>query len=460
MFRARLIFPIWDEQERVVGFGGRAMGDEQPKYLNTGDTPLFNKSKILYALPYARRKIAAERKALLMEGYMDVIAAHQAGFTNAVAGMGTSLTEENARRLARLVPEDPKVVLVYDADKAGIKATLTASELLEKEGAQVLVARLPAGEDPDSLLRAGGVDRFQRTIDDAVGRVEYQLERIVAKADETTDAGRALKLRQIVAILASVPTRSERDVYVEKVWRHHPSSAHGAPSAKEQLHRDAEAYLRSKGRPRKAADPAQPAAPEKPVGAAVEELSRREQRFNESGGTRKNGFRKDWRDRPHAIEPPPQAMAPITKEERAERQIMRALAEPDWASTVLRCIPEEDLPSEEGRRFYRFVRDHDVSSEGGAAELARMLMVEEEESFSSVILGRLQESNALLANEPITDLALKECVAVLRKHRIKALREELERFVQDKNVLTPEDQDRVDEIHKTLWQLKSPQTGS
>jgi DNA primase len=98
MFRHRIIFPIHDEQERIVGFGGRALGDMQPKYLNTGETPVFAKSRLLYGLPFARRKIAAAGYTLLMEGYMDVVAAHQADFSNALATLGTSLTEEHARK--------------------------------------------------------------------------------------------------------------------------------------------------------------------------------------------------------------------------------------------------------------------------------------------------------------------------------------------------------------------------
>src|SRR5262249_2518711 len=150
MFRNRIIFPIHDEQQRIVGFGGRAFEEDQPKYLNTGETPVFNKSRLLYGLPFARKKIGEEQQTLLMEGYMDVVAAHQAGFVNAVATLGTSLTDEHAKKLSRLAPT---VVLVYDADAAGIKATLKASELLEKEEVGVRVVRLPHGEDPDSLIK-------------------------------------------------------------------------------------------------------------------------------------------------------------------------------------------------------------------------------------------------------------------------------------------------------------------
>src|SRR5262249_48329810 len=130
MFRNRIMFPIHDEQQRIVGFGGRAFGDDQPKYLNTAETPVFNKSRLLYGLPFARKKIGEEQKTLLMEGYMDVVAAHQAGFLNSVATLGTSLTEEHAKKLSRLAPA---VMLVFDAKADGLKGTVKASGLLGKE---------------------------------------------------------------------------------------------------------------------------------------------------------------------------------------------------------------------------------------------------------------------------------------------------------------------------------------
>lgn len=456
MFRARTIFPILDEQERIVGFGARAMGDEQPKYLNTGETPLFNKSKILYGLPYARRRIAADGKILLMEGYMDVIAAHQAGFTNAVAAMGTSLTEEHAKRFARLVPENPIVVLVYDADNAGIKATLRASEILEKESIQVQVARLPAGEDPDSLLSAGHIDRFQRVVDEAIGRVEYQLERIVAKADQTTDAGHALMLRQIVAILASVPSRSERDIYVEKVWRYHPLSSQGPRTAKEQLHLDAEAEAAKKRRGSRRPSSAQSqelVMPRSPEGQKFRETYRGSVSYRKEGSF---GRRDGWRERPRPIEPVPISAGIAPVEERAEQSLMRALAQSEWRETVLKAIREEELVTDIGRRFFRFVRENASLLGDDPAQMSRLLMAVEDESFSSLILQRLQESNAQLTNDPITEQGIRESAEIARRrHQISGLQAELDQLMQSEKKLTREEHDRISELTRAITQLKS-----
>lgn len=465
VFRHRILFPIHDEQERVVGFGGRALGDEQPKYLNTGETPLFAKSKLLYGLPFARRKIASEGKTLLMEGYMDVVAAHQAGFTNAVATLGTSLTEEHAKKLARLVPADPVVVLVYDADNAGIKATLRASEILEKEGVQVKVARLPAGDDPDSLLKRGESARFQQAVDAAVGRVEYQLERIIANADQTTAAGRAKMLLQIVAILASVPTRAERDVYIDRVWRYHPLSAHNPGLAAEQMHRDAEAYAARKRGERPPLSLPRSGESARGVGGEGGMSWQRPPR-----GDHRIDYRRDYREsgpreaeegrrfrryeRPGPMEPPPVATDGPTAEERAERELIRALAEPEWCDYVLGRVTADDFLTPLGRRFFEFISAHQQALRAKSADLARLLNRHEDEEFSSTILAQLQEFNARMANVPITETLLVKCVATLRRRRKEQLTEELAHLLQRKSVLTDEDRERVREFQRLLRELK------
>ncbi len=457
MFRHRIIFPIHDEQERVVGFGGRALGDVQPKYLNTGETPVFAKSRLLYGLPFARRKIAAEGRLLLMEGYMDVVAAHQADFSNALATLGTSLTEEHARKLARLAPV---VTLVYDADNAGIKATLRASELLEKEGVQVRVVRLPPGDDPDSLLRRGDSAAFQRAIDSAVGRVEYQLERIVSEADQTTEAGRARMLRQIVAILASVPVRVERDAYIEKVWRFHPMSGRGPGIAKEMFHRDAEAYnARRRGDAPATAQEPSPPPPLPPPGVGYRGGSDAESgyRRRDSGEPRRERYRRaEWRERPRPMEPPPVAEVAMTQEERAERELIRALASPLWRAVTLKYASADDFLTPLARRFFLFVQARAQKLQSEEANLVEMLIREEEEDFSTAVRQQLQEFNTLMANVPITEALIQGCVETLRKHRKHARLAELAQSLQSKTTLTEEDQERLREYDRLLKEVKRP----
>ncbi len=455
MFRHRIIFPIHDEQERIVGFGGRALGDVQPKYLNTGETPVFAKSKLLYGLPFARRKIAAEGRTLLMEGYMDVVAAHQADFSNALATLGTSLTEEHARKLARLAPV---VTLVYDADNAGIKATLRASELLEKEGVQVRVVRLPPGDDPDSLLKRGESSTFQRAIDGAVGRVEYQLERIVAEADQTSEAGRARMLRQIVAILASVPVRVERDAYIERVWRFHPMSGSGPGVAKEMFHRDAEALIaRKRGETPAPTEESPPPSPPPGGGYRGGSSAGGGYRRRETGEPRRErDSRAGWRERTRPMEPPPVAEVSITGEERAERELMRALASPMWRTVTLRRAVADDFLSPMARRFFLFVQAHAQALLSEDANLVDILIREEEEEFSTAIRQQLQEFNTLMANVPITEALIQGCLETLRKHRKYVRSAELAQYLQSKTILTQEDQELLREYQQLLNELKRP----
>lgn len=471
MFRHRIMFPIFDDQERVVGFGGRSLGDETPKYLNTGETPIFAKSKLLYGLSFARKAIAAQGRVLLMEGYLDVIAAHQCGFTNAVATLGTSLTEEHAKKLARLVPENPVVVLVYDADSAGIKATLRASEVLEKEGIQVRVCRLPAGEDPDSLLkRADGVALFQRAIDGAIGRVEYQLERIVATADQSTDEGRAAMLNKIVHILATVPTRAERDLYVERMWRYHPMRAKPA-EAKERLHRDAEAIAlqragRGGARPGSARTAAPSAPPPAPAPYRREEPAPRFQRRPGEGGPGRSG----WNDRLPARPTVPAGAPPIvpaetlTAEQRAEQELVRALATPRWRPVVLERVPTADLITPLARRFFEYVRAHGERLAALGGDILALLGECDDQTFSLEMREWLQEITARLENEPmsrsnregiarIDETLIESWADRLRRYRIQQLSRELTEFLSGKPELSAEDEERVAEYYRLLAEL-------
>ena len=172
-FRDRVIFPLADHRGRVIGFAGRSLHtqQEEPKYLNIPNTPLFTKGQALYGLHLARE--AQPEEFILVEGYLDVITAHQAGFTNAIATMGTALTEQQARLLRRYVE---RVVLVYDRDAAGQQAALRGMRALRNAGLDVYVALLPVGEDPDSLIRSRGAEAFRRVLQRALPFHKFYLE--------------------------------------------------------------------------------------------------------------------------------------------------------------------------------------------------------------------------------------------------------------------------------------------
>jgi len=212
-FRARLMFPISDPSGKVIGFGGRVIDDSAPKYLNSPETVLFKKGRNLYALHLAKEAMRRESAAVVVEGYMDAITAHQHGFAHVVASLGTALTEEQARTLRRYVPA---VVIAYDADAAGAAATLRGMEILAGAGLEVRVATLPAGEDPDATLRRGGDAAFAKVLADATPLIDYRLHVAISSADHGTTEGKVRAAREAARVLASVKSAVERSEYTRK----------------------------------------------------------------------------------------------------------------------------------------------------------------------------------------------------------------------------------------------------
>ncbi|MBI3299318.1 MAG: DNA primase [Elusimicrobia bacterium] len=178
MFWARLLFPIRNGKGETVGFGGRVLGEGEPKYLNTSETDYFSKGKVLYGMHEALPALRRERKALVLEGYMDVIALHQFGFTNAVAPLGTALTEDHAALLKRWVDS---VVIVFDPDAAGSSAAVKSAELLLEKGFSVAVATIPDGLDPDELLHQRGAAAFRSLLDAAVDLPEFKTRVLMSR---------------------------------------------------------------------------------------------------------------------------------------------------------------------------------------------------------------------------------------------------------------------------------------
>lgn len=183
-FRGRLMFPIRDEKGTLVAFGGRLLGDGHPKYINSSDTPLYRKSRVLYGMHRARESLTKERRAVLVEGYLDVIACHRAGVTTALASLGTALAEDQAKLLKRWCDE---VVVLYDSDAAGQKAADRAIEVLGAEGLRVRIALMPPGEDPDTLLRNAGPDAVRRAAAGGLTPVAYRLGLLERRLSPETD---------------------------------------------------------------------------------------------------------------------------------------------------------------------------------------------------------------------------------------------------------------------------------
>jgi len=212
-FRGRLIFPIADVRGRVVGFGGRLLGEGEPKYLNSPETPVFHKGTLLYALDRARTAIRTESLAVLVEGYVDAIRLQTAGIANAVAPLGTSLTPEQARLLRRYTKQ---VALAYDADAPGQKSSFRNADELLRQGASVSVVTLPPGEDPDTLVRRGGAEAFKVLLDAAVDVFERKIQLLDRKGLAGTLEGRRDALDRLLPTIRAAQDPITRDLYVSR----------------------------------------------------------------------------------------------------------------------------------------------------------------------------------------------------------------------------------------------------
>jgi DNA primase len=212
-FRGRLIFPIADVRGRPVGFGGRILGEGEPKYLNSPESPVFHKGALLYGLDRARTAIRNESLAILVEGYVDAIRLQSSGIGNAVAPLGTALTAEQARLMRRYARQ---VVVAYDADAAGLRSTFRAADELLRQGASVSVLTLPPGEDPDTLVRRGGAEAFRELLDKAVDVFERKIQLLDRKGLFRTLEGRRDALDRLLPTIRAARDPITRELYITR----------------------------------------------------------------------------------------------------------------------------------------------------------------------------------------------------------------------------------------------------
>jgi DNA primase len=419
-YRGRIMFPIHDLSGNVIGFGGRVMNpEEEPKYLNSPDSFLFPKSRTLYGLYFARKKLSGDTPPVFVEGYVDVITTHQAGFTQCVATLGTSMTEDHAKMLSKI---NPRVIICYDADRAGINATLRGASVWEGlgiENADVRVARLPAGEDPDSLLRKGETAIFQLALDDAVPRVDFLIEMALKRYDLDTETGRDAALAEAIPILASVRSLTARDRYAQRIAYLHPSHGYNLGRAIEQILMDAEMYARQNQNGHSPRTQGYPLTEQSNRGPMQEQPgpptyrppSQQQWGQAQQGGwphTREvihkgdgqgnagkwqrdsngNWTRKRRQEGPPS-DPTPPSLAPpaLTKAEKAERQLLRGLFNAEWRVTILNHVREDLLITPYGRRVYQWAARTPAHSDGGLdpGPLLRAAMEEEEISSPAAV---------------------------------------------------------------------------
>lgn len=212
-FRSRVMFPILSTGGKVIGFGGRALGDAQPKYLNSQESSVFLKKNNLYALNLTKQEIGKTGYGVLVEGYMDVIGLYQAGVRNATASLGTALTESQAKLLKRYTNQ---VVLSYDADEAGVNASMRAMEILHREDFRMRILAVPEGKDPDEYIKHHGKQAFLQLAKNAPTYADFKFARARAGLDLATTEGRLHFLREAITILKAL-SPVEADLYIRKL---------------------------------------------------------------------------------------------------------------------------------------------------------------------------------------------------------------------------------------------------
>jgi DNA primase len=320
-FRGRLIFPIFDLSSRVVGFGGRLLGPGEPKYLNSSESPLFSKGRLLYGLNWAKQAARRDERMLVVEGYFDVVRLIGAGIESVVAPMGTALTEEQAKLVRRYTD---RVYLLYDSDKAGLKATFRSGDELLRQGASVQVATLPDGEDPDSFVRTEGARGLETQLAESIDVFERKIQ-ILERGGWFADLRRKRQaLDRLLPTLRATSDPLTRDMYLG-----HASTAAGV--SREMLERELAVPSRARG-----GRPLRAPLPDGPI--------------------------PDPREQRGTLSPPPDAQrvrrgerrrATGTRASGAERELVRVLLHrPNYFEQIVERVGVESFRDPELRRIF------------------------------------------------------------------------------------------------------------
>lgn len=236
MFRNRVMFPIIGITGDVIAFGGRVMDDSKPKYLNSSDTPAFNKRRNLFALNFAKNECS--ERLILCEGYMDVIALHGAGFSNAVATLGTAITPEQARIMKRYTNE---VIICYDADEAGQNAASKAFTLLNEVGLPARILKVKNAKDPDEYIKKFGAAAFKKLLESSRSEFDFRFDQILSKYDIENQEEKIRAIRETQQMIAAIPSSAQRDVYIATVSKKFEVSM-------ESMRHDIEIIIKSKNK--------------------------------------------------------------------------------------------------------------------------------------------------------------------------------------------------------------------
>ncbi len=366
-FKNRAMVPIIDLRGNVIAFGGRVLDDSKPKYINTSDTLVYKKSNGVFALNFAKN--GNPSKIIVAEGYMDVIALHQAGFTNSIACLGTALTQEQARLVSRYAEE---VILSYDSDEAGQKATRRAIDIFSKTGVKIRVLKLTGGKDPDEIIKKYGKEKFQSLIDGAANDIEYAILREREKYDLDSIDGKTKFLTAISTVL-STANAIEQDAYASKL------------SSEMQISKDA--IMQEIGRARKRKIEAE-----------------KKQQFSD--------IVKDTVTPKDEINP---ERAKHIRAARAEEILLASLMlNPDFYRKIKGEISEDLFITDFNRRAYLALSQR--LENGRSIELSMFAS-----EFTPEEMGRLAQFGAMSGSVSNTLEECRDCIRVLKQEKAKAL---------------------------------------
>jgi len=362
MFRKRVIFPIVDLRKNVIGFGGRVLDDSKPKYLNTAKTPVFDKGSNLFSLNFA--KDSDDKRIILCEGYMDVIAVNQAGFENAVATLGTAITPEQARIISHYAEE---VIIAYDSDGAGQKASQKAINHFSDVGVRTTVLHMEGAKDPDEFIKKFGRDRFRMLLDKSYDANDFMLDKCEKGLDLDTEAGKIELLKRTSSVLAGIESPIEREIYISRTSRKCDIPA-------DILRNHINDILNR---------------------------SKRQEKKNAWRSIKSGVTRISDNINPEAVKFP--------KESRAEENIIRfLLRRPEEYQNIMNEIPPESFITSFNRRVYTAVLD-------GIANNERFSLSVLAEDFTPDEMGRISGIDAKNRDIEISRQVVSECAEVLKK---------------------------------------------
>ena len=367
MFRNRVMFPIIDLRGNIIGFGGRVLDNSQPKYLNTSKTLVFDKGSNLFSMNFAKN--AETKRIILCEGYMDVIAVNQAGFENVVATLGTAITQDQARLISHYAEE---VVVAYDSDGAGQKATQKAINHFKEVGVRTKIIHMEGAKDPDEYIKKFGAERFRMLIDGSFDAVNYLLDKCDEGLDLTTELGKAEGLKGSMKVLMGIESPLERAVYISRTANKYGIPVHLLTAqVDDEIRRNARAekkreWQRIKSQATYQADPLNPAAAKERRAASAEESI-----------------------------------------------ISYLMKHPEECSEIGAAAPPELFVTDLNRKIYSALLK--TMKENDRFTLSML-----SEEFSPEEMGRISGMDAVNREHPVTRAVFDDCTEVLKKHSSKS----------------------------------------